>query len=116
MDSASAEGSARIAGAMTAVLGVALLAAPRTVAEATGVSDERTLRVIAVTDLTLAPGLLLAGRKRGWLLARAAANLVAAGLLLREKAPVPRVVAVALGGLTVADLAAVAALGRPVGD
>ena len=116
MDSASAERSARIAGAMTAVLGVALLATPRTVAEATGVSDERTLRVIAVTDLTLAPGLLLAGRKRGWLLARAAANLVAAGLLLREKAPVPRVVAVALGGLTVADLAAVAAFGRPVGD
>ena len=47
---------------------------------------------------------------------RAAANLVAAGLLLREKAPIPRVVAVALGGLTVADLAAVAAFGRPVGD
>lgn len=56
MDSASAERSARIAGAMTAVLGVALLAAPRTVAEATGVSDERTLRVIAVTDLASPPG------------------------------------------------------------
>lgn len=115
MNADAAAAAARAAGFSTAVLGVAVLSAPRRLAAISGVRHASTLRVIGIADVLLAPGLIAGRRKRGWLIARAVANGVSAGLLARERGPMARTVAAALAALIVLDLKAASALRGHVG-
>lgn len=112
MDARAAERAAQVAGGATTVAGLVLVLAPRRVARVAGVRDLRTIWYLAVTDLALAPGLLAAHRKGPWLVGRAVANVLGAGLLLRERSAVARVTAAALMALTVVDAVAARTLLR----
>jgi hypothetical protein len=106
----AAQRSATLAGAVTAVTGVVLLAGPR-VAGGAGLTPAES-RAIGATDLAIAAG-LLAGRPRWpWASARAAANIPMAAVLARTGTPAGRALAGALAALTVVDGAAARALHR----
>ncbi len=101
---------ALVAGAATAAIGLPMLLAPVKTRRLTGILDPKVARIIGITDLAIAPGLLLAERKSPWLLARAAANVVAGVALLRQPTWTARLAAVTLVGLTVRDVQGAVAL------
>lgn len=115
MDRRGAERTAQRAGWVTSIAGLVLALAPRRVANVAGVTDLRTIAYLAVTDLGLAPGLLVSRRKGPWLAARALVNLLGIGLLLREPSTRARVTAAGLLAITVVDAEALRTLSRRPG-
>lgn len=72
----SAELSAVLVGAVTSVLGTALIGFPKQVGGLAGVRDDRGLRVLGAVDLIVAAGLSPVGRAGpGWRLAPPAIRL-----------------------------------------
>lgn len=108
MDERTAIGRSRQVGIGSLAIGAALLAFPRIgrVADL----DAREARLIALGDLVVGPGLIWGRPRRPWLLARGAANVGIAALLLRRRSSVGRAIAVGLGAATAADLRMAAAL------
>jgi hypothetical protein len=112
VDADQARAAAIQVGAITAAIGVSLVAAPERVAGLLRMEDARGLRAIGAADLALAPALLLAGRKAPWMAARVGLNAAIAGFLLsgaRDR-PQRRAIAAALAGLSVQDVRIAAAL------
>jgi hypothetical protein len=114
------------AAAVSLVVGSILLVVPPTAGRALGVnSAQRTLRMIGVVDLALAPGLYLGRPRWPWLVARAASNPIIATVAMADARSVrARVIAGGLIGATIIDLRTVARmrsatpafrLGEPVG-
>src|SRR6202012_2507439 len=65
---------------------------------------ERDTREIALADLAVGSGLLVGLSRRPWVLARAAANVGIAAVLLRRGTRLGRAISAGLGAVTVADL------------
>lgn len=103
MTPAQARRNALTAGVVTAITGPALIAAPERLTRITGVQDPRLLRLIGMTDVALAPGLLLAPGRWHWLAARAAVNAAVGSRLLREPSWAARGSGLALIALTFVD-------------
>lgn len=103
---------ARTAGIVTLVAGPALLTFPDRMSRITGVTDPRLLRLIGITDITLAPGLLLAPGRWQWLAARAGANALAGARLVREPSRVAKGAGVTLLALILLDGRSAATLRR----
>ncbi len=95
--------NALTAGAFTAVAGPALIAAPVRISTMAGVRDPRLLRLVGLTDVVLAPGLLLAPTSWHWLAARAVANVAVGSMLVREPGWTARGTGVALLALAFVD-------------
>lgn len=118
MSSADLNRVPQFVGVVTLGAGVALVAAPRAVAERMHLGDRPNLaRLIGVMDLVLVPGLLRARSRWRWMLARAAFNLpVAAGY--RSQAAQPggdafaRAGMVTMLGLSAMDVATAVRLRR----
>lgn len=114
MTTDEARRAAVVAGAVTTIAGVALVAVPAKVAELLDLEDEAGIRAIGVSDLVLAPGLLAGTPRSPWLAARAVTNLVVAAYLAKAARdcgtakPLP--VVAFLAGITVVDTTAAAAL------
>jgi hypothetical protein len=76
------ERAAVIAGCVTLVAGVALVAAPGQVTERLGLEGhDAAVRAIGLSDLVLVPGLLRGRPRWPWLIGRAAMNVAVAGYL-----------------------------------
>ncbi len=95
--------NALTAGAVTAVAGPALLLAPERLAGLSGVDDARLLRLIGLSDVALAPGLLLAPGRWPWVGARAVVNATVGVRLLRERSRTARTTGVVMLALTAVD-------------
>lgn len=102
-------------GLFTAVIGIALLAAPETVGGRAWIADPRVARAVGLVDLTLAPGLVTGRPRSPWMAARVVANLGTAALFARiarrADAPLgPATVAGALLAVSAIDVTVVQAL------
>ncbi|HEY8583747.1 MAG TPA: hypothetical protein VIL49_12395 [Capillimicrobium sp.] len=101
--------TALVAGTVTSVAGALLVTDPRRLGRPFGMEGrEPALRLIGVSDLVLAPGLLRGEPRWPWLAARAAANAAVAAYLARVApdtgAPgAVRATAAAMAALTVVD-------------
>ena len=104
----AAHKAATAAGLITAPIGIALLAAPR-LTGFVGWKKTQT-RAVGAVDLALSLGLLVARPRWPWVAVRSAANVVTAGLLVREGTSNGRAAAGLLAGLTVVDAAAARSL------
>jgi hypothetical protein len=99
------------------MIGVALLAAPRSTGRPIGILDSRQARLIGAIDLAIGVGLLRARPRWPWLLARATANVptaawaiaTATGATQRRRAVI---FGAAISLATIGDLAGVRALRR----
>ena len=97
-----------LVGCITAVTGVALVAAPGPVAGPLGLAGrEDAARVIGVSDLVLAAGLLRGRPKWAWMAARTAVDAAVAAYLVRTPA---KPSAAIMSAITVADGATAFAL------
>jgi hypothetical protein len=107
-----------IVGAITLVIGGALVAAPQLATGPLGLTGRETaMRAIGAADLALVPGLLRGRPGWPWMSARAALNVAQAAYLLRVapdagKPALTRAVGSTLLGLTAADGATALALRR----
>lgn len=115
MEADVARRSARQVGLITLPIGVALLAAPVRAGRLLHLGEHpAALRVIAVLDLALVPGLVAGRRRWQWLTVRAVLNVGIAAYCLRltrrEQAPGAVVAAAAMLVATVADARVVTAL------
>ncbi|HEX4306120.1 MAG TPA: nitroreductase family deazaflavin-dependent oxidoreductase [Solirubrobacterales bacterium] len=108
MDRETAEERASRVGIGSLAIGAVLIAAPRRIGRLADLGV-REMRLIALADLAVAPG-LIRGPRRPWMLARAGVNVAIGGLLLRRGTRTGRLLATALGAVTVADLGIAAAL------
>lgn len=109
--------AARTVGVTTAVIGAALVTAPRRLGPLVGLTGPRGARAVGLVDLALVPGLVAGTPRWPWMAARAAANVATAAYgvgVARRGGHLRRVVPIALGLLvaTAADTRAVAALRR----
>lgn len=101
-------------GVLTTFIGGALAIDPERSARAVRLRDTTGLRAIGIADLALVPG-LVAGRPRWpWMLGRGALNVAIIAFMLRRPAdadtPKRRLLAAALGTVTVQDLRVAAVL------
>ncbi len=117
MDERTALRRSRQVGIGSLAIAAALSVCPRRVGRLVGL-DPREIRLIALCDLAVGPGLIWGRPRRPWLFARAAVNLGIAGLLLRRRTWLGRGIAAGLGAATAADLQVAAALAdeAPAGD
>lgn len=115
MDQEGALKRSRQVGIGSLAIGVAMLLFPRPIGRRADLTA-RDVRLIALGDLAVGPGLIWGRPRRPWLFARAVVNLAIAGLLLRRGSRAGRAIAAGLGAVTAADLHLAAALGEePVG-
>jgi hypothetical protein len=73
---------ANAVGAASGLIGIALLAAPRSAGQPIGIVESRHARLIGAIDLGIAAGLLTRRPRWPWLAGRAAANLPTAALVI----------------------------------
>jgi hypothetical protein len=104
-------------GAGSALIGVALLVAPRSTGRPIGILDSGQARLIGAADLAIGIGLLRARPRWPWLLVRASANVpTAAWVIATAKDATQRRRAIIFGAAislaTIGDLAGVRALRR----
>ncbi|HEU4408185.1 MAG TPA: hypothetical protein VFS43_23180 [Polyangiaceae bacterium] len=94
---------ARALGQLSLASGIALLITPRPLGRLFGLPPRPSLlRALGVRDVAIGAGLLGGGRRRAWLVARAASDALDAALIARASKPGARAktwarVAVALG-------------------
>jgi hypothetical protein len=114
MTTDDAERAAVRIGLITTAIGSVLTFAPARVGPKIGLTDLRATRVVGLTDLALAPGLLRGRPRWPWLSARAGLNFVIVGYALTTARHSRRsqIVAAGLVVATVSDLRAVLALRR----
>jgi deazaflavin-dependent oxidoreductase (nitroreductase family) len=111
MDERTAMRRSRQVGIGSLAIGAAMLLFPRRIGRVADLTVGDA-RLIGLGDLAVGPGLIWGRSRRPWLLARAAANLGIAALLLRRGSPAGRAIAAGLGAATVADLQMATTLGE----
>ena len=114
MDRETATERSRQVGFGSIAIGLALMVRPG-IAKAAGLG-ERDTQVIALADLAVGPGLVLGRPRRPWVLARAAANVGIAAVLLRRGTRLGCAISAGLGAVTVADLQVADALREESGS
>jgi deazaflavin-dependent oxidoreductase (nitroreductase family) len=114
MDRETATERSRQVGIGSIAIGLALMLRPG-IARAAGLG-ERDARAIALADLAVGPGLIVGRPRRPGVLARAAANVGIAAVLLRRGTRPGRAISAGLGAVTVADLQVADALREESGS
>ena len=105
MDQDEALRTTRVAGLTTLIIGTALLVAPGPAGAWSDIEDPRQARALGLADVACAVGLLRGRPLWPWATARAALNVVQAGVVVRN-GPRGVLTAAALAGLAVLDGAA----------
>ena len=108
MSSDPADRAAQVIGWGSAAIGATLLVAPEAANRLLQIEGKRTMQLIALADLALAPGLIAGRSRRRWVIARGALNLAIAALLVQRGHAAgtrrPFTAAVVLGAVTVGDM------------
>jgi F420H(2)-dependent quinone reductase len=115
MDEQTAIQRSRQVGIGSLAIGVAMLLFPRRIGRLADLTVG-DVRLIALGDLAVGPGLIWGRPRRPWLFARGGVNLGIAALLLRRGSWAGRAIAAGLGTVTLADLQMAAALGEEEAD